>query len=113
MDGHQRTPPRFVPTLTEIVDGSDFVPAESSEVPTANVARTSAWITPQMQDALVERVMQRVVQVLEPKLSDTVAAIARQHSEAMSQHLSDKIEDVVSELVAEAVNAELAAARGQ
>ncbi|RYE57847.1 MAG: hypothetical protein EOP18_02085 [Rhizobiaceae bacterium] len=111
MDGHPRTPPRFVPTLTEIVDGSDFVPAESG-VPAANAASTTTWITPQMQDALVERVMQRVVQRLEPKLSDTIAAIARQHSEAMSQHLSEKIEDVVSELVADAVNAELVSGRG-
>ena len=111
MNEHPRTPPRFVPTLTEIVDGTAMAPANPARSAMDNTG-AAGWITPQTQDALVERVMQRVMQLLEPKLSDTVAAIARQHSEAMSQHLSEKIEDVVGELVADAVQAELNATRG-
>lgn len=104
-----RTPPRFVPTLTEVVDRASSSPQPAAETGSGGPGLAASWITPQMQEAIVQRVLGHVNQSLEPRLADTVAAIARQHSEALAQHLRDRLEDLVTELVAEAVHAELTA----
>lgn len=104
-----RTPPRFVPTLTEVVE--DAAPSSAGpQTAGAAAVGVASWITPQMQEAIVQRVLGHVNQSLEPRLADTVAAIAQQHAEALAQHLRDRLEDLVTELVAEAVSAELAGA---
>jgi histone H3/H4 len=104
-----RVPPRFVPTLTEVVDD---LPAAGAARPSAGaVVASGGWVTPQMQEAMVQRVLRRVGESLEPQLGDAVAAIAQQHAEALVQHLQEKIEDIVTELVADAVAAEVNASR--
>ncbi len=115
MDGLQRTPPKFVPTLTEVVT-AEALETSDEALHAHRIAQplrpaSASWVTPQMKEALAQRVMKRVGESLEPRLGDAVAAIARQHSEALAQHLRDNIEDLVSELVADAVAAELSAQR--
>ena len=110
-------PPRFVPTLTEVVaDVPRMAPAEAAPAPLPAAvpapASAPASALPAIDhEELARCVLERVTQSLEPLLADTVAAVARQHSLAMTQHLAETVEDVVSGLVAEAVRAELAARR--
>jgi hypothetical protein len=89
-----RTPPKFVPTLTEVVrSGAAFAPG-------------NAGIT---QEQLVERVMQRVDMMLERKLRESIAATVLEQTRALGPILREEIELVVREAVSQAFADELGA----
>jgi hypothetical protein len=89
-----RTPPKFVPTLTEVVRSG------------VTAARTEPGVT---QEQLVQRVMQRVDLALERKLREAIAATVLEQTRALGPILRDEIELVVRESVAQAFADELAA----
>jgi len=114
-----RTPPRFVPTLTTVLD----IPAEpaSSEpqpepVPQPDPANSMA-LPPaaqlsqaeivSLEEQLLHRVLQRVDLSLEERLSDTVSAAVQHQLDAMVPRLRNEIEAVLRALVIEAMAAEL------
>jgi hypothetical protein len=128
-------PPRFVPTLTEVVAG---VPAAAGAITTpatatANgaVAAPVAPLAPQSPNAaafthasatpvpltgaptdptLASRVLARLEDSLEERLAEAVESIARQHALALTQHLREQLEDLVSQAVHDAVAQELGTA---
>ena len=87
-----RMPPRFVPTLTEVVQTG---PAPLS--PTLPVS----------QDQLAQRVLQRVDLALERRLRETIATVILEQTAALTPVLRDRIESLVRELVAQAVAEEI------
>ena len=95
-------PPRFVPTLTEIVQP----PPESSagsdgpESPVVDFQR--------LQEQMVHRVMQRVDLTLERLLRETVGRLVLEHTQALAPSLRDEIEIVVRQSVNQAFEQELA-----
>ncbi len=120
MASTMRTPPRFVPTLTTVLD----LPAE----PAAEAARPAAPTPPvdpaqavalppaaqrseadivRLEEQLLHRVLQRVDLSLEERLSDTVSAAVQQQLDAMVPRLREEIEAVLRALVIEAMAAEL------
>jgi len=122
-----RTPPRFVPPLTTVLDlpaepvaahspstdhaGADADapampdPAQAVALPPA-VQRSEADIV-RLEEQLLHRVLQRVDFSLEERLSDTVAAAVQQQLDAMVPRLRGEIEAVLRALVIEAMAAEL------
>jgi hypothetical protein len=92
-----RTPPRYVPTLTEVVN----TPAPSG-----------AAAVPLSQEQLIHRVMQRVDLTLERRLREAIAATVLEQTRSLGPLLRDEIESVVRETVAQ-VFADEAAAAGQ
>jgi hypothetical protein len=88
-----RTPPRFVPTLTEVVRNGV-------------AARTNPDTT---QEQLVQRVMQRVDMSLERRLREAIAATVLEQTRALGPILREEIEIVVREAVAQAFADEVAA----
>lgn len=92
-----RTPPRFVPTLTEVV--------HSGPAPL-----TAATPEPLSQELLAERVLQRVDVVLERRLREALGAVILEQTNALVPLLRQRLEAVVRQAVAEAV-AEEARAR--
>ncbi|HEX7868087.1 MAG TPA: hypothetical protein VF555_24220 [Variovorax sp.] len=114
-----RTPPRFVPTLTTVLE----VPAEpaSPEPQAAPVAQpdpaSSMALPPaaqlsqaeivSLEEQLLHRVLQRVDLSLEERLSDTVSAAVQHQLDAMVPRLRNEIEAVLRALVIEAMAAEL------
>ncbi|WPH11625.1 hypothetical protein [Variovorax paradoxus] len=119
-----RTPPRFVPTLTTVLDlpaeplgaaeaatpasvpPSPVVdPAEAVALPPAE-QRSEAEIV-RLEEQLLHRVLQRVDLSLEERLSDTVSAAVQQQLDAMVPRLREEIEAVLRALVIEAMAAEL------
>jgi len=114
-----RTPPRFVPTLTTVLD----MPAEpASPVPQAAPApqpdpASSMALPPaaqfsqaeivSLEEQLLHRVLQRVDLSLEERLSDTVSAAVQHQLDAMVPRLRIEIEAVLRALVIEAMAAEL------
>jgi hypothetical protein len=120
-----RTPPRFVPTLTTVLDlpaepvaaeaGKPPVPA-SAPAPPVDLAeavalppaeqRSDAEIV-RLEEQLLHRVLQRVDLSLEERLSDTVSAAVQQQLDSMLPRLREEIEAVLRALVIEAMAAEL------
>lgn len=94
-------PPRFVPTLTEVVQPSQ-VPGLAPEA--AKPASMS-----QLEDQVVHRVMQRVDLVLERRLREAVGQLILTHTQALGPRLREEIELVVRESVSQAVAQELPA----
>ena len=88
-----RLPPRYVPTLTEVVVSG----AEPS--PETAVALS--------QEQLIQRVMRRVDLVLERRLREAVAAAVIEQTRAIGPLLREEIESVVRETVAQAFEQEL------
>lgn len=93
-------PPRFVPTLTDVVQPADFInqllePADVEQNPL------------QLEDQIVHRVMQRVDLVLERRLREAVAHVILTHTHTLGPRLREEIELVVRESVSQAVAHEL------
>ncbi|NML48204.1 hypothetical protein HHL11_30930 [Ramlibacter sp. G-1-2-2] len=91
-----RLPPRFVPTLTEVVH-SGAAPLS----PSAEAALS--------QEQLAQRVLQRVDLVLERRLREAMASVILEQTEALVPLLRERLEHTVRELVAAAVAEEMAA----
>jgi hypothetical protein len=88
-----RTPPKFVPTLTEVVRGGEN-------------ARTEPGLS---QEQLVQRVMHRVDISLERRLRESIAAAVLEQTRALGPILREEIELVVREAVSQAFAEEIAA----
>lgn len=89
-----RPPPRFVPTLTEVVHSG---PAPLA--PNAGVA----------QDQLAQRVLQRVDLVLDRRIREEIATLVLEQTSALVPLLRARLEEVVREVVADAVSQEMQA----
>ena len=94
-------PPRFVPTLTDVVSPGSFL--------SHGVVKEDARATPlsQLEDQMVHRVMQRVNLVLERRLREAVGQLILEHTQALGPRLREEIELVVRESVSQAVAQEL------
>ncbi len=92
-----RTPPRFVPTLTEVV-----VPVEA---PVAAPAQFE--FSQEMQEQLVHRVMQRVDLILNRRLQEALSDLVNAHTQSLEPLLRQEIELVVRDAVSSAVAQEL------
>lgn len=92
-------PPRFVPTLTEVV--SPGLPLDLSP----DAAKPES--INQLEDQIVHRVMQRVDLVLERRLREAVGQVILTHTQALGPRLREEIELVVRESVSQAVAQEL------
>ena len=82
-----KAPPRYVPTLTEVVKGA------AAPVPDAVL----------VGEQLVQRVLQRVDQGLERKLREAIAATVIEHTRDIAPALRERIEAVVRDAVAQAL----------
>jgi hypothetical protein len=87
-----RTPPRFVPTLTEVV--------HSGAAPLAPVSGFS-------QEQLTQRVLERVDLVLERRVREAIATIVLEQTSLLTPMLREQLEAMVREIVADAVADEL------
>ena len=91
-----RTPPRFVPTLTEVVHSG---PAPLAPTPAPGIS----------QEQLAQRVLQRVDLVLDRRVREAIAAVVIEQTNLLAPLLRDRLEQVVREVVAEAVADEMQA----
>ncbi|MGJ7510191.1 hypothetical protein [Variovorax sp. GT1P44] len=120
----QRTPPRFVPTLTTVLElppepvHTPEAPAPVESLPPAVPAPSDAVaLTPEaklseaeafrLEEQLLHRVLQRVDLSLEERVSDAVSAAVQQHLDRMIPGLRSEIEAVLRALVSEALAHEL------
>ncbi len=83
-----RVPPRYVPTLTEVVTPTAGLRGAQDPLPT--------------QDQMVQRVLQRVDMTLERRLREAIAATVLEQTRTIAPALREEIEAVVRETVAQA-----------
>ncbi len=95
-----RPPPRFVPTLTEVV--------QPQATATGGRPVPSAMDMQHFQEQMVHRVMQRVDLTLDRLLRETVGRLVLEHTQALAPSLRDEIEIVVRQSVNHAFEQELA-----
>lgn len=87
----RQAPPRYVPTLTEVVQGPPVAPLPVSP---ADLAR---------------QVLQRVDAVLPARVQHATERVIQEHAAALLPLLRERLEAVVHEAVAEALAQELSA----
>jgi hypothetical protein len=92
-----RTPPRYVPTLTEVVKAQ----AGAGPAVPAGVS----------QEQFIHRIMQRVDLALERRLREAVAAAVIEQTRSIGPLLREEIESVVRETVSQAFADEAIAAQ--
>jgi hypothetical protein len=92
-----RKPPRYVPTLTEVVGTA------AERKPVASPALS--------QEEIVQRVMQRIDLTLERRLREAIAATVLEQTRSLAPMLRDEIEAVVRETVSQAFTDELTGPR--
>ena len=92
-------PPRFVPTLTEVVPPDVF--------PDLMVDAVKPTLHADLEAQIVSRVMQRVELVFERRLREAVGQLILTHTQTLSLRLRDEIEAVVRESVSQAIAQEL------
>lgn len=99
-------PPRFVPTLTEIVQPT---PAPSSLAPALapDEAVVPRAFSDKEQDLMVQRVLQRVELVLERRLREAVGQLILEHTQTLAPRLREEIELVVRQSVSQAIEQEV------
>ncbi|SDY76110.1 hypothetical protein SAMN05518854_102470 [Variovorax sp. YR266] len=114
-----RTPPRFVPTLTTVLEIPEepavpepqVAPAPQPDPASAMALPPAAQLSQaeivSLEEQLLHRVLQRVDLSLEERLSDTVSAAVQHQLDAMVPRLRNEIEAVLRALVIEAMAAEL------
>ena len=90
-----RAPPRFVPTLTEVVQN----PPPAAPAP-ASTAMPSA-------EQLSQRVLQRVDMVLDRRVREAIASAVLEQTSALTPLLRQRIDAVVREVVTQALAEEL------
>jgi FixJ family two-component response regulator len=88
-----RTPPRFVPTLTEVVrEGAAAMPAVAFS-----------------EEQLVHRIMQRIDLALDRRLREAIATVVLEQTRSLGPTLREEIETVVRQTVSQALAEELTA----
>lgn len=120
-----KKPPRFVPTLTDVVvlpEAAQLVAAKAGEAPPAqvlpaavplpdveNAAGAAARHLPDdIEEYVVHRLMQRVDLVLDQRLREAIALVVQEQTRSMVPRLREEVESVVRHAVYEAVAEELA-----
>ena len=96
-----RAPPRFVPTLTEIVQGSS--PAQSPAPAPEAAGRAMS------QEQLAQRVLQRLDLTLDRRVREAISTVVLEQTSALGPLLRERLEAVVRQAVAQAVAEELKA----
>ena len=95
-----RQPPRFVPTLTEVV--------QPNSVHVAPATPYGSITAEALEDQIIHRVMQRIDLSLERRLREAVAAMVLHQTQTLVPRLREEIEFVVRQSVSDAVADELA-----
>lgn len=120
MPDSPRTPPRFVPTLTEVVHvgaaGAEPAPlvdmlAAPAQPMFVGQATAPAYSPPSpgvLEEEIVHRVMQRVDVSLDHRLREAIALVIHEQTRSVVPRLREEIESVVRQSVYEAVADELA-----
>ncbi|EJL86805.1 hypothetical protein PMI15_01307 [Polaromonas sp. CF318] len=98
-------PPRFVPTLTEVVRPvAAPLPASGPAIaaPASPAQPAALAASPDLQEQMVQRVLQRVDLMLDRRLREVVGQLILEQTQSLAPRLREEIEDVVRQSVSQA-----------
>lgn len=99
-------PPRFVPTLTEVVRPSAApTPEPSLRLPLQQGVLPAGAV---LEEQLVRRVLQRVDIALDRRLREAIGQLILAHTQTLASDLREEIEQVVRQSVRQAFEQEQA-----
>jgi len=102
-------PPRFVPTLTEVVQPLD-VPGQTT---VADNSDDAVALAAGLQEQMVLRVLQRVDLLIERRLREAVGQLILEHADTLAPRLREEIEQVVRQSVSQAFDQEVVQSRNR
>jgi hypothetical protein len=113
-----QTPPRFVPTLTQVVAPTALAAAtaggnranQASAPQASSVALNTEVTAQQMRQKLLVHMRQQIDLQLNKRIRETVSQVALEHAYKMYEELQPQIEAVVVEVVEEAMKQAIAKA---
>ena len=94
-------PPRFVPTLTEVVDAATVAGAADVQTPATSGAAACANA---VEAAAMRRLLQHIDLILENRLQEAVGKLVQTHSQALALQLRREVAEVVQECVSRAID---------
>ncbi len=92
-------PPRFVPTLTEVVTPGSMLPLPARVTTPKPPAASS-------EEQLIARIMQRLDMVLERRLRETIGQLVLAQTQTLLPGLRQELEAVVQQAVRQAMEEE-------
>jgi len=110
MHSPSRMPPKFVPTLTEVVSpqhGEATTTRPTSRVDALGAAGAAA-LPRDIEEDVVHRIMQRVDMVLDQRLREAIVLVIQEQTRSIVPRLREEVETVVRHSVCEAMAEELA-----
>jgi hypothetical protein len=96
-------PPRFVPTLTEVVHPSAVT---THALPLDEVTMRVSALPAELEAQMVQRVLQRVDLMLERRLREAVGQVILEHTQTLALRLREEIQTVVRQSVNQAFEQE-------
>lgn len=99
-----KTPPRFVPTLTDVVHDAHAPAMQQAGVALPPMKRRQP---DDIEEQLIHRVMQRVDVALDQRMREAIAAVVQEQTRSLVPRLREAVEFVVRDVVHEAVAQEL------
>lgn len=96
-------PPRYVPTLTEVVHPAPAPEPVSASTPVIGPAVAAL----DARELLVQRILQRLDPVLEQRLQQAVEQLVLEHTRSLMLRLREEIERVLRESVVDAFEREI------
>ena len=97
-------PPRFVPTLTEVVHPSPI----TVQAPSLDQAAGASAFPAELEVQMVHRILQRVDLILERRLREAVGQMILEQTQSLAPRLRDELEKVVHQSVKQAFEQEIA-----
>jgi len=105
--------PRFVPTLTEVVEwppeGAAMPVPQAPVRPDSTAPAVDAAAVLALQERIVANVLGRVEESLQQRLSDAIALVVQEQTRFMLPRLREEIAEAVRHSVADAIHQELGA----
>jgi hypothetical protein len=111
----QKSPPRFVPTLTQVVQAKPSAPAANASVaalPGAATERVQALsdvdLAQQLRQQLLTRSRQYIDIELQKRIREAVSQLALEHAHKLFEELQPQLEATISQVIDEAIAQALA-----
>ena len=99
-------PPRFVPTLTEVVQPTPTTMATQAPVSDNGVGPVA--LAAELEEQMVQRVLRRIDLTLERRLREAVGQLILEHTQTLAPRLHEEVERVVRQSVNQAFEQEMA-----
>ena len=101
----QKSPPRYVPTLTQVVTSPppNTATAPAQTVSSAQAAPTAADIAQQLRQQLLVRTRQYIDIELQRRIRETASQLALEYAHKLFEEIQPQLEATITQVVDEAL----------